>query len=53
MRRFATLYAELDRTTSTLAKREAIAGYLIEAPPAEGGAAGRGPGVGKETRMAR
>ena len=35
MRRFAALYTELDRTASTLAKREAIAAYLREAPPAD------------------
>ena len=35
MRRFAALYAQLDRTASTLAKREAIAAYLHDAPPAD------------------
>ena len=35
MRRFAALYAELDRTASTLAKRDAIAAYLREAPAAD------------------
>ncbi|WP_017461116.1 ATP-dependent DNA ligase [Dyella ginsengisoli] len=35
MQRFAGLYAALDGTTSTLAKREAIAGYLRDAPAAD------------------
>ena len=53
MRRFATLYAELDRTTSTLAKREAIAGYLIEAPPADAAWAIYVLGGGKLRRLAK
>lgn len=35
MRRFAALYAALDRTASTLAKREAIVAYLRDAAPAD------------------
>lgn len=35
MRRFAALYMELDRTTSTSAKRDAMAAYFQAAPPAD------------------
>ncbi len=35
MRRFAALYAELDGTTSTAAKLQALQRYLVEAPPAD------------------
>src|SRR5687768_9158463 len=35
MKRFARLYDEIDRTTSTNAKVAALAGYLAEAPPAD------------------
>ena len=35
MRRFAALYDELDRTTSTNAKVAALAGYFRAAPPAD------------------
>src|SRR5688572_16370768 len=35
MKRFAGLYDEIDRTTSTNAKVAALAGYLAEAPPAD------------------
>ncbi|HEX5632461.1 MAG TPA: ATP-dependent DNA ligase [Gemmatimonadales bacterium] len=35
MRRFAALYAELDETTSTTAKVEALARYFAAAPPAD------------------
>ena len=35
MKRFARLYDEVDRTTSTNAKVAALAGYLAEAPPAD------------------
>ena len=35
MRRFAALYAELDGTTSTAAKLDALVRYLGEAPPAD------------------
>jgi DNA ligase-1 len=35
MRRFATLYTQLDRTTSTNAKVAALAGYFREAAPAD------------------
>src|SRR5687767_8245046 len=35
MKRFARLYDEIDRTTSTNAKVNAIAAYLAEAPPAD------------------
>jgi DNA ligase-1 len=35
MKRFARLYDEIDRTTSTNAKVTAVAAYLAEAPPAD------------------
>jgi DNA ligase-1 len=35
MKRFAQLYDEIDRTTSTNAKVNAVAAYLAEAPPAD------------------
>ncbi|HET7294449.1 MAG TPA: ATP-dependent DNA ligase [Vicinamibacteria bacterium] len=35
MKRFAALYEALDRTTSTNAKVDAIAGYFSEAPPGD------------------
>jgi len=35
MRRFAVLYDQLDRTTSTNAKIAALAGYFRDAPPAD------------------
>jgi DNA ligase-1 len=35
MKRFAALYDEIDRTTSTNAKVAAVATYLAEAPPAD------------------
>ena len=53
MRRFAALYAELDRTTSTLAKREAIATYVREAPPADAAWAAYVLGGGKLRRLAK
>lgn len=53
MRRFAALYTELDRTTSTLAKREAIAEYLREAPPADAAWAVYVLGGGKLRRLAK
>ncbi|MEO8777539.1 MAG: ATP-dependent DNA ligase [Rhodanobacter sp.] len=53
MRRFAALYAELDRTTSTLAKREAIATYVDEAPPADAAWAAYVLGGGKLRRLAK
>lgn len=53
MRRFAALYAELDRTTSTSAKREAIATYLREAPPSDAAWAVYVLGGGKLRRLAR
>lgn len=53
MRRFAALYAELDRTTSTLAKREAIADYLRDAPPADAAWALYVLGGGKLRRLAK
>ncbi|MEO6927036.1 MAG: ATP-dependent DNA ligase [Rhodanobacter sp.] len=53
MRRFAALYAELDRTSSTLAKREAMAAYLREAPPADAAWAAYVLGGGKLRRLAK
>ncbi|MEO6799552.1 MAG: ATP-dependent DNA ligase [Rhodanobacter sp.] len=53
MRRFAALYAELDRTTSTLAKREAIAAYLREAPAADSAWTVYVLGGGKLRRLAK
>ena len=53
MRRFATLYAELDRTKSTLAKRDAIATYLRDAPPADAAWAAYVLGGGKLRRLAK
>ena len=35
MKRFVALYDEIDRTTSTNAKVNAVANYLAEAPPAD------------------
>ncbi len=35
MKRFATLYRELDRSTATLDKRAALAEYFRDAPPAD------------------
>ncbi|KAF1007242.1 MAG: DNA ligase B [Luteibacter sp.] len=35
MRRFAQLFVQLDRTTSTLAKRDAMAAYLLDASAAD------------------
>ncbi|HEV7123582.1 MAG TPA: ATP-dependent DNA ligase [Rhodanobacter sp.] len=52
MRRFASLYAELDRTASTLAKREAIASYLRDAPAADAAWAVYVLGGGKLRRLA-
>jgi DNA ligase-1 len=52
MRRFAALYAQLDRTASTVAKREAIAAYLHDAPPADAAWAVYGLGGGKLRRLA-
>lgn len=52
MHRFAALYAELDRTASTLAKREAITAYLREAPPADAAWAVHVLGGGKLRRLA-
>ena len=52
MRRFAALYAELDRTASTLAKREAIASYLRDAPAADATWAVYVLGGGKLRRLA-
>ena len=52
MRRFATLYAELDRTASTLAKREAIAAYLRDAAAADAAWAVYVLGGGKLRRLA-
>lgn len=52
MRRLAELYAALDRTGSTAAKRDAIAGYLHEAPPADAAWAVYVLGGGKLRRLA-
>jgi DNA ligase-1 len=52
MQRFAALYAELDRTASTLAKREAIAAYLQAAPAADAAWAVYVLGGGKLRRLA-
>lgn len=52
MRRFAALYAELDRTASTLAKREAIAAYLRDAPAADAAWVVLVLGGGKPRRLA-
>ncbi|HEU4669686.1 MAG TPA: ATP-dependent DNA ligase [Dyella sp.] len=53
MRRFADLYAALDGTTSTLAKREAIAAYLREAPTADAAWAVHVLAGGKLRRLAK
>ena len=52
MRRFAELYAALDRTGSTVAKRDAIAAYLHDAPPADAAWAVYVLGGGKLRRLA-
>jgi len=52
MHRFAALYAELDRTASTLAKREAIASYLRDAPAGDAAWAVYVLGGGKLRRLA-
>jgi DNA ligase-1 len=52
MHRFAALYAELDRTASTLAKREAIADYLRDAPAGDAAWAVYVLGGGKLRRLA-
>jgi DNA ligase-1 len=52
MHRFAGLYAELDRTASTLAKREAISNYLRDAPPGDAAWAAYVLGGGKLRRLA-
>ena len=52
MRRFAELYAALDRTTSTNAKRDAIAAYLHDAPAADAAWAVYVLGGGKLRRLA-
>jgi DNA ligase-1 len=52
MRRFAALYTQLDRTASTLAKREAIAAYLHDALPADAAWAVYVLGGGKLRRLA-
>ena len=52
MHRFAALYAELDRTASTLAKREAIAAYLHDAPAGDAAWAVYVLGGGKLRRLA-
>lgn len=52
MRRFAELYAALDRTGSTTAKRDAIAAYLHDAPPADAAWAVYVLGGGKLRRLA-
>ena len=52
MQRFAALYAQLDRTASTLAKREAIAAYLHAAPAEDAAWAVYVLGGGKLRRLA-
>jgi DNA ligase-1 len=52
MQRFADLYEQLDRTASTLAKREAIVAYLHAAPPADAAWAAYVLGGGKLRRLA-
>ncbi|WP_424683428.1 ATP-dependent DNA ligase [Frateuria sp. YIM B11624] len=52
MRRFVQLYAALDRTGSTSAKRDAIAAYLHDAPPADAAWAVYVLGGGKLRRLA-
>ena len=52
MRRLAELYAALDRTGSTTAKRDAIAAYLHDAPPADAAWAVYVLGGGKLRRLA-
>ena len=52
MQRFAGLYAELDRTASTLAKREAMANYLRDAPAGDAAWAVYVLGGGKLRRLA-
>lgn len=52
MHRFAGLYAELDRTASTLAKRDAMATYLHDAPPGDAAWAVYVLGGGKLRRLA-
>jgi DNA ligase-1 len=52
MRRFAELYAALDRTSATTAKRDAIATYLHDAPPADAAWAVFVLGGGKLRRLA-
>lgn len=52
MRRFAALYAELDRTASTTVKRDAMAAYLHDAPPGDAAWAVYVLGGGKLRRLA-
>jgi DNA ligase 1 len=52
MRRFAALYAALDRTSATTVKRDAIAAYLHDAPPADAAWAVYVLGGGKLRRLA-
>jgi DNA ligase-1 len=52
MRRFVQLYAALDRTSATSAKRDAIAAYLHDAPPADAAWAVYVLGGGKLRRLA-
>ena len=52
MRRFAQLYAALDRTNATSAKRDAIATYLHDAPPEDAAWAVYVLGGGKLRRLA-
>ena len=52
MRRFAALYAALDRTGATSAKRDAIAAYLHDAPPADAAWAVYVLGGGRLRRLA-
>jgi DNA ligase-1 len=52
MRRFAALYAALDRTSATTVKRDAIAAYLHDTPPADAAWAVYVLGGGKLRRLA-
>ena len=52
MHRFVQLYAALDRTSSTSAKRDAIAAYLHDAPPGDAAWAVYVLGGGKLRRLA-
>ena len=52
MKRFAALYRDLDASTSTLRKREAMLAYFRDAPPADAAWALRILSGGKVARIA-